>query len=115
MAWRAYFLSLKAEALHFADRTSEALEMLNEAIALIEASGALCWSAPFYRLRGVFLSKLGADELKLRKRSAGQSGPRKNKSRFPGRSVQKRPTRNITSKKRMRQEKVDSYYLFARR
>ena len=31
MAWRAYFLSLKAEALHFADRTSEALEILDEA------------------------------------------------------------------------------------
>ena len=65
MGWRAYFLSLKAEALHFADRTSEALEILNEALALDEASGTRCWSAPFYRLRGVFLTKLGADEAQI--------------------------------------------------
>ena len=65
MSWRAYFLSLKAEALHFADRTSEALVMLNEAIILVEASGALCWSAQLYRLRGVFLAKLAADEAQI--------------------------------------------------
>jgi serine/threonine protein kinase/tetratricopeptide (TPR) repeat protein len=65
MAWRAYFLSLKAEALHFADRSSEALEILDEALALVEASGARAWSAPFYRLRGVFLTKLGADEVQV--------------------------------------------------
>ena len=65
LAWRAYFLSLKAEALHFADRTSEALEILNEALALDEASGVRCWSAPFYRLRGVFLARLGADEAQI--------------------------------------------------
>ena len=63
--WRAYFLSLKAEALHFADRTSEALEILDEALALVEASGARCWSAQFYRLRGVFLTRLGADEAQI--------------------------------------------------
>ena len=51
--------------------------------------------------------------LKLRKRSAGQSGPRRNKSRFPGRSAQKRPTRNIAGEKRVREEEVDSDYLFA--
>jgi hypothetical protein len=33
---------LKAEALHFEDRTSEALELLCEAEALIEASEARC-------------------------------------------------------------------------
>ena len=65
MAWRAYFLSLKAEALHFADRTSEALERLNEAEALVEASGARCWSAQLYLLRGVFLTRLGADEAQI--------------------------------------------------
>ena len=51
--------------------------------------------------------------LKLRKHSAGQSEPRRNKSRFPGRSAQKRPTQNIAGKKRVRQEEVDSDYLFA--
>ncbi len=64
-AWRGYFLSLQAEALHFVDRTSEALERLNEALALVEASGARCWSAQLYRLRGVFLTKLGADEAQI--------------------------------------------------
>jgi tetratricopeptide (TPR) repeat protein len=54
-----------AEALHFADRNSEALEILNEALALVEASGARCWSAQLYRLRGVFLTKLGADEAQI--------------------------------------------------
>ena len=66
LGWRTYFLSLKAEALHFADRTSEALEILNEALALVEAtSGLRCWSAPFYRLRGVFLARLGAGDCVL--------------------------------------------------
>jgi hypothetical protein len=65
MGWRAYFLSLKAEALHLADRNSEALEILNEASALVEASGARCWSAQLDRLRGVFLTKLGADEAQI--------------------------------------------------
>ena len=31
-----YLLALKAEALHLADRTSEALEAINEAEALVE-------------------------------------------------------------------------------
>jgi hypothetical protein len=65
MAWRAYFLSLKAEALLFVDRPGEALELLTEAQALVEASGALCWSAQLYRLRGIFLTKLGADDAQI--------------------------------------------------
>ena len=65
MAWRAYFLSLKAEALHFVDGTFEALELLTEAQTLVEASGAHCWSAQLYRLRGIFLTKLGADDAQI--------------------------------------------------
>jgi hypothetical protein len=34
-----YYLGLKAEALHLADRTSEALEVINEAEALAERRG----------------------------------------------------------------------------
>ena len=31
-----YYLALRAEALHLADRTSEALEAINEAVAIAE-------------------------------------------------------------------------------
>jgi predicted ATPase len=67
--WRAsgsmwivpYFLALKAEALHLADRTSEALEAIKEAEALVERSEERWWCAEVHRLRGVFLATLGAD------------------------------------------------------
>jgi adenylate cyclase len=56
-----YFLSLKAEALYVADRTSEALEAINEAKALIERSQDRCWCAELHRLPGLFLAAMGAD------------------------------------------------------
>jgi predicted ATPase len=56
-----YFLALKAEALHFADRTSEALEAIREAEAFVERSEGRWWCAELHRLRGVFLSATGAD------------------------------------------------------
>ena len=58
-------LSAKAEALHLADRTCEALETIKEAEALVEATEARCWAAELYRLRGVFLTRLGADESQI--------------------------------------------------
>jgi adenylate cyclase len=60
-----YFLGLKAEALHLAGRTSETLEAIKEAEALAERSGERWWSAELYRLRGVFLAALGADETRI--------------------------------------------------
>jgi predicted ATPase len=60
-----YFLGLKAEALYLANRTSEALGTVEEAEALAERSGVRCWSAELYRLRGVFLAAIGADEAKI--------------------------------------------------
>jgi serine/threonine protein kinase/tetratricopeptide (TPR) repeat protein len=57
-----YYLGLKAEALYFADRTADALETLNEADKLVERSEERQWSAELRRLRGVFLTALGADE-----------------------------------------------------
>ena len=57
-----YFLGLKAEALHFADRTSEALETIVEAEAFAQRSEARSWCAELYRLRGVFLAAVGADD-----------------------------------------------------
>jgi predicted ATPase len=60
-----YYLGRKAEALHLADRTSEALEAINEAEALAERSGARLWCAELHWLRGVFLTALGADETQI--------------------------------------------------
>ena len=67
IVWVPYFLALKAEALHLADRTSDALRAITEAEALVETSEARCWSAELFRLRGVFLTKLGADEGQIEK------------------------------------------------
>ena len=60
-----YFLALKAEALHLADRTSEALEAINEAEALAERFEERWWCAELHRLRGVFLTAMGADETQI--------------------------------------------------
>jgi len=58
-------LARKAEALHLADRTSEALEAINEAEALAERFENRYWSAELHRLRGVFLAAMGADEAQI--------------------------------------------------
>jgi predicted ATPase len=60
-----YFLSLKAEALHLANRTSEALETINEAGALAERREERFWRAELHRLRGVFLATLGAEDSQI--------------------------------------------------
>jgi predicted ATPase len=60
-----YYLALKAEALHLADRTSEALEAIRDAEALAERFEGRWWSAELHRLRGVFLATLGADETQI--------------------------------------------------
>jgi tetratricopeptide (TPR) repeat protein len=65
IAWRAYFLSLKAEALHLADRTSEALQAIREAEAIVERTGGRAICAELHRLSGVFLAAIGADEVKI--------------------------------------------------
>jgi hypothetical protein len=72
-SWRAtgsmlilpYFLSLKAEALHLANLTPEALGVIKEAEALIERYGERYWCAELHRLRGVLLAALGADEAQI--------------------------------------------------
>jgi predicted ATPase len=55
-------LAIKAEALHLADRTSEALEVIKEAEAMAERSEERFWCAELHRLRGVFLAAMGGDE-----------------------------------------------------
>jgi predicted ATPase len=57
-----FFLALKAEALHLARRTSEALEAISEAETLVERLEDRHWCAELHRLRGVFLTAMGADE-----------------------------------------------------
>src|ERR1700741_1062784 len=60
-----YFLALKAEALHLADRVSEALEAITEAEGAVERSEERYWCTELHRLKGVFLATLGADETQI--------------------------------------------------
>src|SRR5262249_34025837 len=60
-----FLAALKAEALHLADRTSDALETITEAEALIERLENRYWSAELHRLRGVFLAAVDADETEI--------------------------------------------------
>ena len=60
-----FLLARKAEALHLADRTSEALEAINEAVATAERFEHGYFSAELHRLRGVFLATLGAEETQI--------------------------------------------------
>ncbi|HEY4783929.1 MAG TPA: tetratricopeptide repeat protein, partial [Chthoniobacterales bacterium] len=57
-----FWLALKAEALHLALRTSEALEAILEAETVAERSEERYWCAELHRLRGVFLAAIGAEE-----------------------------------------------------
>ena len=60
-----YWLALKAEALHLAYRISEALAAIREAEVLAERSGERWWRAELYRLSGVFLVAVGAEETQI--------------------------------------------------
>jgi tetratricopeptide (TPR) repeat protein len=60
-----YHLSQKAEALHLAGGTSEALEAINEAEALAERFERRCYLSDLHRFRGVLLAALGADEAQI--------------------------------------------------
>jgi len=60
-----YFLALKAESLHSADRMSEALEAITEAEVWVERSEERWWCAELSRLRGEFLAALGAEETQI--------------------------------------------------
>jgi serine/threonine protein kinase/predicted ATPase len=59
------YLGLKAEALHLADRTSEALKAISEAEKVVERSEERHWCAELHRLKGVFLTAMGADETQI--------------------------------------------------
>jgi hypothetical protein len=59
------WLALKAEALHLADRTPEALQAIGEAEAVIERSEERSWLAELHRLRAVFLASMNADRAQI--------------------------------------------------
>ena len=59
------WLVLKAEALHLANRTSEALAALEEAEALAQRTEERECFAELHRLRGVFLANTGTDEVQI--------------------------------------------------
>jgi hypothetical protein len=61
----SYFLSLKAESFYFADRVQEALETMMEAEAWAERSEEGWWRAELHRLRGVFLTAMGAQDARI--------------------------------------------------
>jgi predicted ATPase len=60
-----HYLILKAEALHLGGLTSEALEAIGEAEGAVERFEERCWCAELHRLRGVFLTAIGADETQI--------------------------------------------------
>ena len=60
-----HYLALKAEALHLADRTSEALEAIAEAEKVVQRSEERQYCAELQRLRSVFLTAMGADEAQI--------------------------------------------------
>jgi hypothetical protein len=51
--------------MYLANREAEALGIVREAEALVEISGERWWFAELNRLRGVFLTALGADEAQI--------------------------------------------------
>ena len=55
----------KAEASHFLGRIPDALAALREAEALVETFEGRCWRAELYRLRGVILAAMRADETQI--------------------------------------------------
>jgi hypothetical protein len=58
-------LAYKAEALHLAERTTEALEVVNEAEALAERFEQRVYCSELHRLRSVFLAAMGAGETQI--------------------------------------------------
>jgi hypothetical protein len=61
----SYFLSLKAEALHLADRTSEALEAIKEAEAVMQRNEECHALASLHLLRGALLALIATDETQI--------------------------------------------------
>jgi predicted ATPase len=85
-------LALKAESLHLADRTPEALEAIAEAEVLIERFENRYWCAELHRLRAVFLTAMVQMTLKFTLLSVKPSARQISKNRFHSRCGRKRAT-----------------------
>ena len=59
------WLALRAEALHLADRSREALESIDEAEKLVERSEERWCCSELYRLRAVLSAAMGADAAQI--------------------------------------------------
>jgi hypothetical protein len=57
--------ALVSHALHLANRTPEALKALKEADALVEKYEEYSMRSGLHRLRGVFLTEMGAEETQI--------------------------------------------------
>jgi hypothetical protein len=77
-----YFLALKAEALHLANRTFEALEAIREAEAMVERSQGRWWSADCTGSAVCFSPPSERSKPKLSFPSAKPSKSQKSRSRF---------------------------------
>jgi TOMM system kinase/cyclase fusion protein len=61
-AWQPYFLSLLAAAYGDGGHPEEGLQVLAEALAIIDSSGERLYAAELYRLKGVLLQQLAAPQ-----------------------------------------------------
>jgi len=106
---------LKAEALHLADRTSEALEAIREAQVAVERFEERWWLAELHRLGGVFLVAMGADEAQIEASFRAAISTAKQQKSI---SLEKRAETTYAeyvAKNRAGQEGTDSDYLFGNR
>ena len=71
-----HLLGVKAEVLRLADRTSEALEVIKEGLALCEKFDRTCRSE-LYRLRAVIFARLGVDDAQIEEAFRGAIGTAK--------------------------------------
>ena len=95
----SFWLTLKAEALHVANRPSEALEAIHEAEALVKKSAQHNMDVELYRLRGVFLAAMGADATEVEASFCEAIRIARSRSRFHLRNGRKRATRNTAIEK----------------
>jgi predicted ATPase len=100
MLYIPFWLALKAEALHIADRTLEALEAIEEALALTKRSEERWWSADCTGYAACFSRLWVLTRPRSRLRSAKPSAPQRSRSRFHWRNAPKQPTQNTVAKKR---------------
>ena len=59
---RPFFLALLAEAYGKGGQAEEGLNLLGEALTVVDSTGGRMWEAELYRLRGELLLSKGAEE-----------------------------------------------------